>query len=175
MRVHTTVAVATMLLLAGGLGRADAQPAAMGWQGFANAWIASHAARVKGEAPKESRKSCEGDVNGDGHSDVVVIYTIEGVGGGNDWTQYATVLTSTAQGYGASLPKEVGGKGVRGVEACAIDGNTVALDLMTYGPKDGSCCPSVPGKARYTFAKGVLVEAPAASASGAPAPSPGAK
>jgi hypothetical protein len=164
MRAYMTAAVATVLVLSG-VHRVNAQPAAMGWQGFANAWIASHAARVKGEAPKENRKSCEGDVNGDGHGDVVVIYTIEGVGGGNDWTQYATVLTSTPQGYGATLPKEVGGKSVRAVESCSIDGRTVELELKTYGPKDGSCCPSVPGKASYTFAKGALGEAPAPSPS----------
>ena len=57
-----------------------------------------------------------------------MIYSIEGVGGGNDWTQYATVLTSTPQGFGASTPKEVGGKSVRAVDACAITGTTVTLD-----------------------------------------------
>jgi hypothetical protein len=113
---------------------------------------------VKGVAPKETRKSCEGDLNGDGHGDVVVIYSIEGVGGGNDWTQYATVLTSTPQGYAATVPKEVGGKSVRAVDGCTVSGSGVDLVLKTYGPKDGSCCPSVPGTARYTFAKGALVD-----------------
>ena len=72
---------ATMMLRPGA---ATAQPAAAGWQGYANAWIAAHAQRVHGAAPKDVRKSCEGDLNADGHADVVVIYTIEGVGGGND-------------------------------------------------------------------------------------------
>ena len=155
-------------------GPASADPPAM-WEGFANAWIASHAQRVKGQAPKETRKHCDGDVNGDGHADVVVIYSIEGTGGGtNDWTQYATVMTSTGQGYGATLPKEVGGKSVRAVEGCTINGSTIELDLLTYGPKDGSCCPSVPGKARYTLEKGALVEA-AGSATKAPAPAASGK
>ena len=167
MRAHMWAVVVTLMAVAGGLVPAYAQPAAMGWQGFANAWIASHAARVKGQAPKESRKSCEGDLNADGHGDVVVIYTIEGVGGGNGWTQYATVLTSTQQGYGATLPKEVGGKSVRGIDGCTISGTTVELALKTYAPTDGACCPSVPGKARYAFEKGALAEAPAPGASAA--------
>ncbi len=154
------VAVASGRANAGDAPGTGAPAARAPWEGYANAWIAAHAQRVKGDAPREFRKSCEGDVNGDGHADVVVIYSIEGVGGGNDWTQYATVLTSTAQGYGASAPKEVGGKSVRAVEGCAIDGRTITLDLLTYGPKDGSCCPSVPRKTRYTFEKGVLAPVP---------------
>lgn len=169
MRSQLVWATVTAVVLVGSAGRVEAQPAAVGWQGFANAWIASHAARVKGQAPKDTRKSCEGDVNGDGHSDVVVIYSIEGVGGGNDWTQYATVLTSAPQGYGATMPKEVGGKSVRAVEGCTVNGTTVELELKTYGPKDGSCCPSVPGKARLTFAKGALADAVE------PAPAPSGK
>ena len=165
MHARTTSVFVTVMVLLVGIGRAEAQPASAGWQGFANAWIASHAARMKGSAPKDTRKSCEGDLNGDGHGDVVVIYSIEGVGGGNDWTQYATVLTSTPQGYGATMPKEVGGKSVRAVEGCTIAGATVELDLKTYGPKDGSCCPSVPGKVRYAFTKGALAEVPAPTAS----------
>ena len=167
MRADVMAVVVTLAVFAAGLGPVWAQPAAMGWQGFANAWIASHAARVKGQAPKETRKSCERDLNADGHGDVVVIYTIEGVGGGNGWTQYATVLTSTQQGYGATLPKEVGGKSVRGVEGCTIGGTAVELDVKTYAPTDGACCPSVPGKARYAFEKGALAEAPAPAASAA--------
>jgi len=155
-----------MATMVRGPGGAAAQPAAAGWQGYANAWIASHAQRVHGQAPRDVRKSCEGDVDGDGHTDVVVIYTIEGVGGGNDWTQYATLLTSTPRGYGASMPKEVGGKGVRVVEGCTIGASSVELALKTYGPQDASCCPSVPGKARLAFAAGALSEAPAPAARG---------
>ena len=165
MRSRTVLAAVTVMGLLGGVGGAYAEPPAA-WEGFANAWVAAHAQRVHGQAPRETRKSCEGDLNGDGHSDVVVIYSIEGVGGGNDWTQYATVLTSASQGYGATLPKEVGGKSVRAVEGCTIAGTTVELDLKTYGPKDASCCPSVAGKARFGFQKGALTDAPTPAPSG---------
>jgi hypothetical protein len=160
MRVTMMATILVALSVATAGAEAPAPAAAM-WQGYANAWIASHAQRVKGTAPKDTRKSCEGDLNGDGHGDVVVIYSIEGVGGGNDWTQYATVLTSTPQGFGASTPKEVGGKSVRAVDGCTIAGTAVTLDLKTYGPKDGSCCPSVPGTASYRYDKGVLADASA--------------
>jgi hypothetical protein len=178
MRSQRTWVVVTALVFVAWTGRVEAQPAAAGWQGFANAWIASHAARLKGQAPKESRKSCEGDVNGDAHSDVVVIYTIERVGegvGGNESTQYAVVLTSAPQGYGATMPKEVGRKGVRSVEGCTVSGTTVELALKTWGPKDAACCPSVPGKASLTFAKGALSDSPGTTSSASPAPAPSAK
>ncbi|MEO6027843.1 MAG: hypothetical protein ABIR79_13340 [Candidatus Binatia bacterium] len=175
MRSQRTWVVVTALVFVVWVGRVEAQPAAAGWQGFANAWIASHAARLKGQAPKETRKSCEGDVNGDAHSDVVVIYTIEGVGGGNEWTQYAAVLTSAPQGYGATMPKEVGSKGVRSVEGCTVSGTTVELALETWGPKDAACCPSVPGKASLSFAKGALSDPPGTTSSASPAPAPSAK
>jgi hypothetical protein len=132
------------------------------WAGFANAWIASHAMRVKGDAPRDNRISCEGDVNGDGTADAVVVYTVEGVGGGNDWTQYATVLTATPQSYGATLPREVGGKSVRVVDGCSVTNRVVELALEEYAPGDASCCPSKPERVRYTFANGTL--APAAIA-----------
>ncbi len=147
-------------LLGGVSGAARAADAPMAWQGFANAWIASHAMRVKGEAPKENRFSCEGDLNGDGKADVVVIYTIEGVGGGNDWTQYATVLLAQPPGYSATAPKDVGGKSVRAVDSCTITDKVIELAFKEYAPADASCCPSKPGRARYGFAGGKLVAAP---------------
>ncbi len=153
-----------MVLLAGA-GPASAQ-FSTSWQGFANAWIASHAQRAHGKAPRETRKSCEGDLNGDGHADVVIVYTIEAVGGGNDWTQYVTVMTSTPQGYGASMPKAIGGKTLRTVESCRVAGTTVEFPYKTHGPQDAPCCPSVPGSTRLRFEKGALVDEPV------PSPSP---
>jgi hypothetical protein len=163
-KLVTSVLAATAAVL--GARAAAAQPAAAGWQGYANAWIASHAQRMHGQAPRELRKSCEGDVNRDGHGDVVVIYTVEGVGGGNDWTQYVTVLTSTPQGYGASLPKEVGKKGVRAAASCTVVGGSVELAVKTWAAADAACCPSVPGKTTLAFVSGGLSEEPV------PAPAP---
>ena len=157
MRALVVTIAAALFGVAGAPARAADAPA---WQGFANAWIASHAMRVKGEAPKENRFSCEGDLNGDGKTDVVVVYTIEGVGGGNDWTQYATVLAAQAPGYSATTPKEVGGKSVRAVDSCTITDKTIELALKEYAPEDASCCPSKPGRARYVFAGGKLTLAP---------------
>src|SRR5262245_1309780 len=114
--------VMALVLLARVEARAQAaapMPAAL-VQGYANAAIAAHARRVGGQAPRESRKSCEGDVNGDGRPDAAVLYTIEGVGGGNGWTQYMIVLVAAPQGVGATNPKEVGATGKRGVESCKL-------------------------------------------------------
>lgn len=147
----------SIALLSCAAGAAADAPA---WEGFANAWIASHAMRLKGEAPRAQRLSCEGDLNGDGKPDAVVVYTIESGGGGNDWTQYATVLTVTPQGYGATLPKEVGGKSLRAIDGCSVKDGVLELALEGYAPTDASCCPSQPGRVRYAFAAGALTPAP---------------
>lgn len=165
MRYATIVAFGVAIALLGGARSAGAQ-FGTNWQGFANAWIASHAQRAHGKAPRETRKSCEGDLNGDAHDDVVIVYTIEAVGGGDDWTQYVTVMTSTPQGYGASMPKAIGGKTVRTVESCKVAGTSVEFAYKIHGPTDPPCCPSAPGVARLRFEQGALVDEPVPSPSG---------
>ena len=101
--------VAALAAMLGAVDAARAQPAM--WQGYAQAAIAAHARRVGGQAPRESRKTCEGDVNGDGKVDAAVLYTIENAAGGNGWTQYILVMVAAPQGVGATNPKEVGATG----------------------------------------------------------------
>ena len=154
MRVRRLIVALVASLLGANAGTAHAaDPAA--WAGFANAWIAAHAMRLKGQAPRDARKSCEGDLNGDGHCDVVVVYAIEGVGGGNDWTQCATVLTATPQGYGASNPREVGGKRDGAVESCSIAGAVVALDGQgVRALRTRRAVRVAPPRQRYTLPEG---------------------
>lgn len=159
MRVRWLIValIASLLGAEAGAGQA-AEPAA--WAGFANAWIAAHAMRLKGQAPRDRRLSCEGDLNGDGRSDVVVVYMIEGAGGGNDWTEWATALTAAPQGYAATNSREVGGKNVRGVESCRIAGAVVELqtkETASLNPRTAAV--------RYALRAGVLVDVPAPSPS----------
>jgi hypothetical protein len=159
-------ALAAMLGLVDG---AWAQPAM--WQGYAQAAIAAHARRVGGQAPRESRKTCEGDVNGDGKVDAAVIYTIEGVGGGNGWTQYILLMVAAPQGVGATNPKEVGATGKRSLESCTLTAGTIDAAIKEWAPADPSCCPSKTGTLKLGFEKGKVVDAPVAAA---PAPAPSA-
>jgi hypothetical protein len=96
----------------------------------------------------------------------VVIYTVEGVGGGNGWTQYATVLTGSAAQFAATPPVEVGAKGKRAVEGCSIAPQMLELAAKEWAPADAACCPSRPVSSRYDFTKGALVAAPSPSPSG---------
>ena len=46
-------------------------------------------------------------------------------------------------GNGRLLPltyTEVGGKSTRSVELTSVDGNTIRLETLSYGPKDAACC-----------------------------------
>jgi hypothetical protein len=166
--VRGLCALATLCLA--GVVEAQAPNPAMGpvmVQGYANAAIAAHARRVGGTAPRESRKTCEGDLNGDGRGDVVVVYTIEGAGGGggNGWTQYLIVLTVAPQGLGSTAPKEVGRTGDRGVESCRVVAGKIEAATKVYLPTDPSCCPSKPGTLTLTLEKGKLVDVPAPTSS----------
>jgi hypothetical protein len=134
--------------------------------GPAHAWIASHARRLNGEAPREQRTSCEGDLNGDGHADVVVVYRVERTGGADDWQQFATVLTGSMAQFAATTPVKVGAKGERIVEACSVAAGVLALAGKEWAPADAACCPSRAGERRFTLAKGALVAAPAPSPGG---------
>lgn len=140
-------------------------------QGYANAAIAAHARRVGGQAPKEARKTCEGDINGDGKPDAAVVYTIEGEGGGNGWKQYVMVMVAAPQGVGATSPKEVGAKGQRSVETCTLGTGTIEATTKEWAPADPSCCPSKAGTLKLAFEKGKVVDAPGTAA---PAPAPSA-
>jgi len=161
MRSHsvTAAALAAALLLVHDACAADTPAAGPPlWQAMANVLIASHARRVGGDAPKEARRFCEGDVDGDGQPDAVVVYTIESVGGGNDWNQYMAVLSPQGGTYRASATRKVGGKGERGVEQCTIAPGFIDLAFKSYGPADAACCPSVPGHERYAYRDGKIVD-----------------
>ena len=155
-------AAAVMAAMVCGANAVEAQPAM--WQGYANAAIAAHARRVGGQAPRESRKTCEGDVNGDGKGDVAVVYTIEGIGGGKGSTQYLLVLVASPQGVGASAPKEVGTTGKRYVERCTLAAGVIEADTKEWAASDAMCCPSKTGHLRLGFDKGKVVDAPAPAA-----------
>jgi hypothetical protein len=121
-------------------------------------FIARQAKREQGEEYREARKVVSGDLTHDGQPETVVLYTIEGQRGSNLYLQYLAVFV-LRKGKLAPLTHDgVGGKSARAVELTAIENNSILLDTLNYGPKDGACCPSIKGTTRYVLSGARLHE-----------------
>ena len=124
-----------------------------------NSFIARQAKKEGAEEYGEARKIVKGDVNGDGKTDLVVLYSLEGFGGGNSYAQYLAVFLSKGKTYLYTANSVVGGKLSRDVTLVSISGGKINLETMAYAKNDAACCPSKKGKTRYTFVNGRLKEA----------------
>jgi hypothetical protein len=131
-----------------------------------NKFISGQEAELGGKEYEGARKFVAGDLNHDGVSDLVVLYTIEGAGGGNSYTQYLAVFVRLEEKLTPTAHTVVGGKGYRAAHLEGIADNVISLTTLSYGPHDAMCCPSIKGSARFVLADGKLVSQPS------PPPSP---
>ena len=123
-------------------------------------WIVAHAERSKGAEHRNSRRAVIGDLDGDGRSDVAVLYTIESAKGqAADFAlRYLAVFRRGGNGLEYETHLLVGGKGIREVNRAAILTGTIVLEALEYQPKDAVCCPSKPARWRYRLREGRLVQ-----------------
>ena len=121
-------------------------------------FIARQAKREQGEEYREARKVLTSDLTRDGEPETVMLYTIEGQGGSNQYIQYLAVFVRRKGTLAPLTHVEVGGKSARAVELTTVNSNSILLDTSNYGPKDASCCPSVKGTTRYVLSGGTLHE-----------------
>jgi hypothetical protein len=92
----------------------------------------------------------------------VAVFTIEGLGGGNNYTQFMAVFAAPSKET-AGHPKRmslldvmaVGGKGLREIEFKNIRMRqskrnvTITVPTAEYGPNDAMCCPSIESEAQF--------------------------
>lgn len=122
-------------------------------------FIAKQARGEDAEEYVDARKIIRADLNKDGKTDAIVLYTLEGFGGSNLYIQYLAAFTQYRRGtlrFAASVP--IGGKNNRGVELKSVENGKINLITLEYLPSDGSCCPSKKGFARVVLAKNKLIE-----------------
>lgn len=117
-----------------------------------NAAIALEAKKADGAAEyKDARKLIEGDLTGDGKSEVVALYTLEGSGNGNGAGSY---LAAFQRKEGSQLQlvgtTSVSGFGVA-VQKVSLKEGTVHVTLLVPGPDDPACCPSTEEESLYVF------------------------
>jgi len=121
-------------------------------------FIAHQAKTMHGEEYEDARKILRGDVNRDGKVDIIVLYTLEGFEGGNNYHQYLAVFLASGTTFRHAADTVVGGKLFRDVNLTSVTGATINLDIKEYRKNDPACCPSRAAKTRYHFAVDKLTE-----------------
>ena len=119
--------------------------------GIIDAYVAQHAKQLQGQEYQDARKVVAGDLDNDGIPDKIVLYTIEGQGGSNNYTQYMAVFIRSKTGIQPVARIPVGGKSVASVENVAVRDHIIRLTELQYGPDDPSCCPSKKAEVRYAL------------------------
>lgn len=119
--------------------------------------IANEIAKDGGDEFKDARQILLADLNGDGTNDAVVLYTIEGQGGGNGYFQSLATFYARPDGWDYR-GKIVVGQGVQNV--ALLGSQTLALKVLTVGPDDADCCPSVESIQKYTWDGATFVQSP---------------
>jgi hypothetical protein len=94
------------------------------------------------------------DVDADGIDDFLVVFSVEGPGGGgNNTIQFLAAFASSNEWRPSVV--EVGRRGQRMVEAITqVRQSGIDLSTWEYGHADAMCCPSRKGKLRLMFQHG---------------------
>lgn len=121
-------------------------------------FISQQAKKDKADEYQEARKVLRGDVNGDKKTDLVVLYSLEGFGGGNNYIQYLAVFLGIGKTFRYAANEPVGGKFARDVDLRSITASGINLNTKEYKKNDAACCPSRSSKARFVFRNGKLKE-----------------
>jgi hypothetical protein len=127
-------------------------------QKIINRYIAGVARTSGASEYKEARKIVYGDVDGDGDADAAVQFTIEGMGGGNNYAFYLAIFRNENGKLKPLTDEVVGGKLNRNVTLQKIDDRKIYLDTDEYAENDGACCPSIKGKTVYILKNNKLTE-----------------
>ena len=126
-------------------------------------WIAAHAGKSKGAEHRNSRRAVTGDLDGDGLSDVAVLYTIEADKPKEFSLRYLAVFRRGPDGLRYEAHRLVGGKGIREINRATVLNRVIVLEALEYQPRDAVCCPSRPARWRYRLRERQLVEVKAAA------------
>lgn len=127
--------------------------------GVIDAAIAAHVKQDGGSEYAQGRKSAEGDINGDGTSDVAILYSLEGAGGGNGSVSYLAAFVREAGQLKLADTVSVSGLGIS-VQSMHLQGDgAVRLTLLEQGTED----PTVEEEAIYMLNENKWMLIPAQS------------
>lgn len=121
-----------------------------------NSFITQQAKRERATEYEDARSIVKGDLNADSVEDAVVLYTLEGQGGSNQYLQYLAVFINRQEKLVYITHQLVGGKNRRSIESVSIKDGKINLQTLEYLPTDASCCPSKKGQMRFILSAGRL-------------------
>jgi len=121
-----------------------------------NSFITRQAKRERATEYEEARSIVKGALNADSAEDAVVLYTLEGQGGSNQYVQYLAVFIDRKGSLAYVTHQLVGGKNRRSIEAVSIKDGKINLQTLEYSSNDASCCPSKKGQLRFILSGGKL-------------------
>ena len=113
-----------------------------------NRFIAREAKKSGAVEYENPRKVGHGDLNGDLKSDLAVLYTIEGFGGGNAYAQYLAIFLASGKTFRFVTRSVVGGRFNRNMDLRSIAAGKINFDTMNFTKNDSACCPTLKGKTR---------------------------
>ena len=121
-----------------------------------NSFITQQAKRARATEYEEARSIVKGDLNADSAEDAVVLYTLEGQGGSNQYLQYLAVFLNRKGKLIYATHQLVGGKNRKSIESVSIKDGKINLQTLEYLPTDASCCPSKKAQMRFILSGGRL-------------------
>lgn len=119
--------------------------------------VAKQLAQGGGDEHRKDREILLADLNGDGTNDAVVLYTIEGQGGGNGYFQSLATFYAEPNGwtYRGTI---IVGQGVQSLTQ--VNSTTLALKVLSVGPDDANCCPTMENIHNYTWDGNTFIQDP---------------
>jgi hypothetical protein len=122
--------------------------------------IASEVLRLGGYEYRDARVVKRAGTSGNGQISFAVLYTIESIGGGNNYSQYLVAFLNAGGAATPMRPVLVGGKVYRSVQLDQVEARRIVLKTMNYTKADAACCPSLGGVSSYWLKDGELAEGP---------------
>jgi hypothetical protein len=92
----------------------------------------------------DSQGSAVADLNGDGKSEIVLVWTVLGP---TYWRNTLTVFSKTAGGYEPVASLQLTGE----AKLSSVKDGIIALDQKVYAKNDPVCCPSITKLAKYRW------------------------
>ncbi|WP_313054543.1 LppP/LprE family lipoprotein [Pseudomonas lopnurensis] len=125
-----------------------AAEAAVSLQAVIDRHVAEEIGREGGDEYRDGRSVVEVDINGDGEQDALVLYSIEGQGGGNGSFQTLALFLAQNGGYVFNASAVVNGSAS---DVKLLDRQTIGVSTLTLGEDDAMCCPSVESVQKFSW------------------------